>query len=383
MTKVAKVVFWLGPSIERWDPVTAIERGIGGSETAAIHVSRELERLGHDVEVYADIEGQVCIAGVDWWPYGKLPAHSSCDLFVSSRQPEARRNLLLNCRKAWLWVHDVHCGPDWDNVLGIDYDRILCLSEWARARFLEYYPAVDSSRVATTWNGLDGELFENVRGTIRTGYCEVPNVRLLPADQHSRFWSGIAPLRATFSSSPDRGLDKLLDLWPLICEIGREVCPENRLLPELHVYYGFETWRRVAEKHGDVTATCKIALLEEKLARTPGVHYHGREGQVDVARSHLQSQLWLYPTNFVETSCITAMEAQAAGCQVVATCLGALPETAPAGRFADGPTSRPGYDEQFLSLVRKALLEGAPRKYAPRTWASVARQWDAWMRKGI
>ena len=371
---MAKIVFWLGPAAERFDPVTAIGRGIGGSETAAIRVAAELERLGHEVLVYADVECQAAVAGVDWIPYGKMPENLSCDLFVSSRQPEARRRMRSRCRKAWLWVHDVHCGPDWDNVIGTDYDKVLCLSEWARARFIEYYPAIDPAKVVRTWNGLDVELFENVE--------DVGGSVLYPGDQHARFRLGEVRLRATFSSSPDRGLDKLLDLWPGVCEVVREVCPDNRLLPELRVCYGFETWRRMAERRGDEVAMLKIALLKDKIDRMPGVFYLGRVGQAEVARSHLVSQLWLYPTDFVETSCITAMEAQAAGCHVVATRLGALPETAPAGWFVDGPTGRAGYDEQFLALVREALLAGGPRVFEPRSWASVARQWDAWLRGG-
>lgn len=387
---MAKVVLWLGPSLERWDPATALDCGIGGSETAAIHLSRELAFLGHVVNVYADVTKSIActwanVSGyASWEPYQNVPAHLLCDLFISSRQPEARRKVHPSCQQAWLWVHDVHCGPDWDNVIKTDYDKVLCLSSFARGKFLEYYPALDPAKVVKTWNGLDAKLFENVPEILRAGFGKLGGVHgfLNPGDQHLRFRRGLAPLRATYSSSPDRGLDKLLDLWPRVCELGRLACPDNHLPPELHVYYGFETWRKVAERHGDVTAAYKIALLEEKVGKTPGVCYHGRASQAEVARSHLESQLWLYPTDFVETSCITAMEAQAAGCQVVSTRLGALPETAPAGWFVDGPTSVVGYDERFLACVREALLEDASYAFAPRSWASVARQWDAWMWEG-
>ena len=103
-----KFVFWLGPAPSPWEPLTAIEEGIGGSETAAIHLSRELALLGHQVVVYADIHQAMdidadddgkypCSVDVEWLPYRKMPAHLSCDVFVSSRQPEARQRAVSGC----------------------------------------------------------------------------------------------------------------------------------------------------------------------------------------------------------------------------------------------------------------------------------------------
>ena len=117
---------------------------------------------------------------------------------------------------------------------------------------------------------------------------------------------------------------------------------------------------------------------------TPGVVFHGRAGQEEVARSYLQSQLWLYPTDFEETSCITAMEAQAAGCHIVATRCGALPETAPQAWFVDGPTwaagpQAPDYEARFLGAVDLAM--GSDYVYIPRltSWCEVAVQWEEWI----
>ena len=221
-----------------------------------------------------------------------------------------------------------------------------------------------------------------------------PSSRDLPGnklDKHLDYALGRAPLRVTYSSSPDRGLDKLLDLWPTIYETcfrasrqpPEDLRPEGLrpegLRPELHVYYGFETWRRLAELRHDLAAVVKIGRLEERLRTTPGVHYHGRAGQAEVARSYAQSQLWLYPTDFLEVSCITAMEAQAAGCKVVATRCGVLPETAPHAWFVDGKTSDPGYDARFLETVWAALADDMVACKTPPSWSDVALQWDAWV----
>jgi glycosyltransferase involved in cell wall biosynthesis len=412
-----KFVFWLGPAPSPWDPLTAIEEGIGGSETAAIHLSRELALLGHQVVVYADIHQAMdidadddgkypCSVDVEWLPYRKMPAHLSCDVFVSSRQPEARQRVLPSCRQAWLWMHDAHCGPDWENSIGRSYDRVLCLSNWARTRFLDYYPGVRPEKVQVTSNGLDTRLFEpfeeaspmpldNSEGI----FTREPSLRYAPGDQHVHLQTGHTPLRATFSSSPDRGLSKLLDLWPEICSVASKMRPEGLrpeglrpeglrpeglrpegLRPELHVYYGFENWRKIAERHGAAPHVLKqIDRLEKRVSTAPGVVYHGRAGQLEVARSYLRSQLWLYPTDFEETSCITAMEAQAAGCKVVATRRGAVPETSAGGYFTDGPTTAPGFDARFLELVWAALNDDTVVTRTPRSWTEVARQWEKWL----
>jgi len=371
---VSKVVFWLGPAVETFDFATALDTGIGGSETAAIHLSRCLAALGHDVDVYADVTSPATWSdfvsnsgGVSGTlraiPYRCWVPRTPCDVFVSSRSADARRVLLPHCRAAWLWVHDLHCGPDWEDSIGSDYDRVLCLSTWAREAFLRFYPGLDGSRVLVTSNGVDPTLFQGS-----------------PSDKHLDYALGRAPLRVTYSSSPDRGLDKLLDLWPTIYETCLRA---GRLKPELHVYYGFETWRRLAELRHDLAAVVKIGRLEERVHSTPGVHYHGRAGQAEVARSYAQSQLWLYPTDFLEVSCITAMEAQAAGCKVVATRCGALLsfETAPGVWLVDGKTSDPGYDARFLATVWAALADDVVVCKTPLGWSDVALQWDAWVRE--
>ena len=390
---MAKFVFWLGPAPSPWDPLTALDQGVGGSETAAIHVSRELARLGHEVEVYADVPEVLvedsdppcqlpCLADVKWIPYRQMPVYLPCDVFVSSRQPEARLKALPHCKQAWLWMHDVHCGPDWENLLGGQYDRILCLSEWAKKRFCEYYPGVGVEKVHVTSNGVDVGLFAPVeKASTRLDeqdgiFSKEPVLRFEPGNQHFFLQTCWVPLRATFSSSPDRGLDKLLDLWPDVCNM----MPAGVHKPELHVYYGFENWRKIAQLHGAPPhVTRQIDRLEARVRQAPNVVYHGRAGQLEVARSYLRSQLWLYPTDFEETSCITAMEAQAAGCKVVATRCGAVPETAAGGYFVDGPTHEPGYNARFLECVHAALVDDTCVVRTPMSWAAVAQQWVGWL----
>ena len=87
----------------------------------------------------------------------------------------------------------------------------------------------------------------------------------------------------------------------------------------------YENWRKVARE--DVLQSQSIDRLEHAARNTPGVHYHGRVSQERLTQEFLTAGLWAYPTWFTETSCITAMEAQAAGLRCVCPDIAALAET--------------------------------------------------------
>lgn len=273
-----RIVIWTGPAWETWGS-ESLKTGIGGSELAAIHMASGLANLGHDVEIV----GQVIPCkwqGVTFTDYGEYrlldPERCEatrtveCDVFVSSRSLPALRLLKPKCRLSALWMHDIHVGHDPQGLLG-EYDIILNPSEWARETARRYYPTVPEEKFIVTRNGIDTGLF---KGTPVKDGC-----------------------KAIYSSSPDRGLDKLLDYWPAI----RKMRPDA----ELHVYYGFDTWERMAELRKDRIAKLQIEIFRTRLTRMEeqGVVSHGRVGQEELAKAWMGASLWPYPTSFSETSC--------------------------------------------------------------------------------
>ena len=362
-----KIVIWTGASWEKWGP-GSLQTGTGGSEAAAVYLSRELARLGHEVEVagevtpgewrgvrYVDfleyLEGGIYSVGTR--PEDRAPPlrKMECDVFVSSRDLRAADALRPDARLRVLWSHDVHSGPDHYNFMG-GYDVVLCLSDWALNLARRFYPHVPPEKFVRTRNGIDASLYREA--PCREGF------------------------QVVYSSSPDRGLDKLLDYWPAV----REVRPEA----ELHVYYGFDTWEKMAERNRDAVAAASIQVFRTRLQNMAeqGVTSHGRVGQAELAAAWLRASAWLYPTNFCETSCITAMEAQAAGVPCVCTRLAALPETAKFAALVDPPNTRVGYREDFMRRVtflargdfREAAVAGREWALAELGWDGVARQWD-------
>jgi len=92
-----------------WGP-SAIERGVGGSEEAAIYLSRELSERGYCVTVYgnpaAEEWGLDASSGVSWYPfYAFHPTGTDTDVFVSWRNWDAPW-LSSRADQKYLWVHD-------------------------------------------------------------------------------------------------------------------------------------------------------------------------------------------------------------------------------------------------------------------------------------
>jgi glycosyltransferase involved in cell wall biosynthesis len=363
-----KIVIWTGPAWEDWGEDSLLT-GIGGSEVAALYLSRELALLGHEVEVVGQVrpsEGRHGAGTVrfvdhrDFAEYGgpgpldgqvvREGRATECDVFVSSRYLSALGAVRPDCRLRVLWMHDVHAGPDTYRRLG-GYDSVLCLSRWALDLAQRFYPHVPPDRFVQTRNGIPLDLYRS--------------------DPVKEGW------KVVYSSSPDRGLDRLLDYWPTI----KKMRPDA----ELHVYYGFDTWERMAVHACDDVAAAQIQIYRTRLAGMAelGVVAHGRVGQPELAAAWLGASAWLYPTNFAETSCITAMEAQAAGAFCVCTDLAALSETARFACRVTPPNTREGYRQEFLGHVERLsgfrdLYRLDSREWALRElgWVGVARQWD-------
>lgn len=351
------VVFYVGYSVEAWNPETFQKSGLGGSETAVVEMGKRLAARGHRVRVFGDcvphgggaaIEGT--FDGVEYLHYDKF-RDVTCDVLISSRRPQAIDASGLRARRAVLWVHDVHCGDQLTRDRAARFDAIWTLSNWHRGYFASKYPFLDdedmAGKLSVTRNGIDLQRFDKV------------------ATRDAR--------RAIYSSSPDRGLQVALETWPAI----RARVPGA----ELHVFYGFNNW----EPFADEAQRRLIAHLKKLLAETEGVHYHGRQPQDVLAGEFMKSGVWAYPTWFSETSCITAMEAQAAGLRIVTSPIAALGETVgPRGTLIPGSWTSTAYKEKFVDAVAAAMLKDgnedreALRKYAREHfgWDSLAKDWE-------
>ena len=125
-------------------------------------------------------------------------------------------------------------------------------------------------------------------------------------------------VRIIYHTTPHRGLNLVVAAVKAIAEeMGDKI--------HLDVYSSFEAygWKERDKPYED---------LFEEIRQHPNMTYHGFQPN-DVVRSALQeAHIFAYPSVWPETTCISAIEAMSAGCEVVCPNFAALPETT--GNFA-------------------------------------------------
>lgn len=345
-----KVAIYCHAGWEAWHPGDIVKRGLGGSETAAVRLAECLSELGLVVTVYGEIHDEGLWRNVIFRHYSTFDPLEPCDGLISSRFPEVADRPLAAKRRL-LWLHDTDCGPRLTPARAAAFDAILTLSDWHRRHVCGMYPFA-ADRVQQIRNGVHLPYF---------------------AERHP--WKKRVP-RLLFTSSPDRGLDVLLRLWPRV----RKQLPNAEFA---HCYS--QVYDSVAATDG---AVAKHRDLIRDLAQTPGVVRLGSLGQRDLAQLMCASRVWAHPswasmydTPFHETSCIGAMEAQAAGCVVVASGWGALPETVGWGRLVDRDETGERWVDGFVHAIVEGLTNQAvgdaaairgPEHAAQLGWAGVA-----------
>lgn len=343
------IIIWCGPSLEDWGPNTPKVQGIGGSETAVIEMARELGKLGANVDVYNQCGAQEGLYGnVRYLDYSRYTEKEVAKLAVAWRNPGI--GPFLNADHRWLWLHDLHAGPGLTRDMVENFTAIRPVSEY-HAWFLRHSYNFMEGKLLPTRNGIDPLRF--------TGKAPKRN-----------------PHRAIYCSSPDRGLVHLLGMWTVV----RQYVPDA----ELHVFYGWESFDRTIQQTGDTKMMVfKQQVLE--LMKQDGVVSRGRVSQPDLAKEMRQAAVLTYPTQFLEVSCITAMESMAAGCVVLSTIAGALPETVGAGGllvrgFPTSDAYQNIFTKDIIALMKDDKARDSWSKRGMKRaevfpWKGVAQEW--------
>lgn len=294
-----------------FDGGTIEERSLGGSESACYYVARELARRGHKVTVFTagEVEGEW--DGVRYQSAGQptpeaplgqrfhfYAENTPHDVLIAQRHPQAfarRYASKLNL----LWLHDLalyrYAGSMGAQMWSVD--AVLAVSEWHKAQVQGVYGFHDRiMRVLP--NGVDLSLFEND-----------------PEDGREHLGLPVVEKRTSllYTSRPERGLEYHVRPGGLMERLAKDVpeahlyvCGYDNTVPEMADYYHW-LWQRC-----------------EELPNVTNLGHLTKRQLADVMR---QCDTLVYPSRFEETSCVTAMECMAAGLPMIASAVGALPET--------------------------------------------------------
>jgi hypothetical protein len=344
-----EVAIYCGPGWQRWEPTDIERKGLGGSETAAVRLGEELSEMGYTVTVY----GEVKESAYKQVAYRRHESFNPMDdrlAVICSRSP-ALFDQQINAHKKLLWMHDTDYGPAMTPERIEKVDAIMVLSEWHKAHVEQTYPGIDKLHV--TANGVHLPYFEGDE----------------ERDLH----------RAMYTSSPDRGLDIVLELWPQV----------RRKVPDAELYFCYsDVYNAVADADPGLGAFRKRVL---ELSQQDGVFNLGSLTQPQLSREMKKSNIWLAPSYntrydvpFHETYCIGATEAAIAGCALVLSPWGALPERAEdAAQSAQLPASPEGkidkkhWADVIVDLMAYPTDNNVSPEAQDRTWKAVARDFRA------
>ena len=129
-----------------------------------------------------------------------------------------------------------------------------------------------------------------------------------------------------------------------------------------------------------------------KLMQQPGITDHGRIPQPDLVKEYEKSGVFAYPAHFGEINCISAIKAQAYGCEPVVVSYAALKETVQFGRKVDGDIydqeTKEAYKKELIDALknpmeetkRKEMMKSIREKYG---WEKLAQEWSTLFKGGI
>lgn len=286
-------------------------KSLGGSETAAFYLSKELAKRGHRVTLFTNHPEEGEWGGVQYRFAGQQTEQTPLgdryhtyavatphDVNITQRHPNAFAIPVAAKVRAW-WLHDVpredYAPAARGNMLTCDL--IFAVSEWHREQIIEKW-GINPANVVSIENGVDLELFNIGDRGSRAAMT-------VAADGHSQ--------RLLYSSRPERGLETLVQEGGVMERLAAKgsdahlyVCGYDNVTPPMAKYY---------------------AWLDARCDALPNVTRLGALTKQELAEVMRQCDLLTYPTVFKETSCITAMEAMAAQLPILSSALGALPET--------------------------------------------------------
>jgi glycosyltransferase involved in cell wall biosynthesis/GT2 family glycosyltransferase len=304
------------------------KRGLGGSESAIILMSRELVKLGFDVTVFCACEDEDnkpgTYDGVVYRPVESLDKNDKFDIVISSRTVipfvpdwmyehfdtstafpcKLFKTIRDNAKYRILWMHDTFCRGDQaieDLLVYGNIDKIFTLSDFHTS----YITNCDHGYKKRNFEVLKNKTFITRNGAVN--YFDEVDI------------SQKDPFLYVYNASLTKGMIPLIDyIWP---EFKKRV-PEAKL-KVIGGYYKFRSDGPLDEQ-----GVRWHQLVKEQKYKDLDIDFTGIIPQREIAEILSRASFFAYPCAFPETFGISTLESLLYNTPVLGTRFGALEETA-------------------------------------------------------
>ena len=281
-----------------WSGSSILSTGVGGSETYIIEMARHIQKHGFfQVIVFCNCEKPEIFEGVYYYhlkQYFEFIKYTHVHTAIISRYTEYYpATTLSTVNNIYMVAHDL-------TLSGMVFPihpklrKIFCLTEWHVSYYETIFPILKAYFVPFYY-GIN-PLFELTEETA--------------IKEKNSF---------IYSSYATRGLLQLLQMWPKITDAYPDA--------SLHIYTDVEgEWVNRVEP--EMMKEIK-SILFESASTCPllNVQYHGWVDKSTLANAWKRAEYWLYPCIFMETFCLTALEAAITKTVAITNDLAALQNT--------------------------------------------------------
>jgi hypothetical protein len=236
---------------------TLRKASLGGSESAAAYLARELVRAGHRVNVWTTEPNSAGMYdGVRYTHIGNVneqtqlghqfeyyATHIPCDVLIIQRHPAAFNKKFT--AKLCIWqTHDLALlrYGGMATTASWQMDVVTCVSEFHRQQTLEVYSGFRPELVKVVPNGVDETLYDQYpdHTEVIVERIDDPEIKLGCTAPHTitirDSW-----LNMLFQSRPERGLSNALDTMDALAREGIKAhlyfCTYDGAAPQMQAFY--------------------------------------------------------------------------------------------------------------------------------------------------
>lgn len=343
-----KVIVFHTGNIFQWDPTESVKnQKVSGSEIMAMGLAQEFSKLGYLSYVVGSFtRPNFMIGKVEYMDIDTFQTFQETwviDYLISSR---FICNLTYrdNIKNVYLWVHDVLPQLNKEALVFQTHPTlfrgIITLGNWHKQHVVDKL-GVPENMVLVSRNAIYTERFQNKK---------IQKI----------------PYRFIYTSCARRGLHHALRIIQRV----KAIYPQTTLSI-------FTNLENVSEEEKKIIDECSSYITLSK-----------RVSQEEIANEMMASDVWLYPTDFLETYCISALEAMCSRCLVISTRIGGIQDTVGTrGVLIKGKISDLGVQDEMVRTIcfimhperrelKKQITDDAREWALKQNYKTLAQEWS-------